>query len=135
MRNDGERNPEIYQITDHANVDKQEKALKYLTLAYYFTRDELYAKKASEYLHTWFLDTTTRMNPNLEFAKAIKGVNDGRGKSLIETIEFSTILNVVGLLDGSKYWTKQDKDNSKAWFSYYLTWVLSSKNGKVEHFA
>lgn len=132
IRKDGERNPEVHLITDHAKADQLEKAVQTLAIAYYYSGEEKYAKKASQFLHVWFLDSTTKMNPNLQFAQAIKGVNDGRGTGLIETIGFSTILNVVGLLDGSKYWTKEDKIQLKQWFSDYLNWMLESANGKAE---
>ncbi len=133
IRKDGERNPEIHLITDHAKADQLEKAVQSLALAYYFTGDEKYAKKASQFLHVWFLDSATKMNPNLQYAQAIKGVNEGRGTGVIETIGFSTILNVVRLLDDSKFWTKHDKEQFNEWFSDYLNWMLESKNGKAEY--
>ena len=133
MRRDGERNPEIYFITDHNKSDEMERAVQSLALAYYFTGEEKYAQKAAQFLNTWFIDTATKMNPNLQYAQAVKGVNDGRGTGLIETVGFSTVLNVVGLLDGSTSWTKENKDQLKAWFTAYLTWMLESKNGKAEH--
>ena len=133
MRRDGERNPEIYLITDHTKADEMERAVQSLALGYYFTGEEKYAQKASQFLNTWFIDTATKMNPNLKYAQAVKGVNDGRGTGLIETVGFSTVLNTVGLLDGSTSWTKKDKNHLNAWFSDYLTWMLESKNGKAEH--
>ena len=133
IRKDGQRNPEIKKITDHSQCDVLTKSVQYLALAYYFSGEEKYAVKATQLLNTWFFDPATKMNPNLNYAQAIKGVNDGRGTGLIETISFSNLLNTVGLLDGSKAWTLADKNNLKQWFSDYLTWMLESKNGKDEH--
>jgi len=133
IRKDGERNPEIYGINDHKAVDDLQKAVKLLSLAYYFSGQEVYAKKASELLHVFFLDTTTKMNPNMKYAQAIKGVNDGRGTGILDTRSFSDVVSSVGLLAGSKSWSVADNEQLKAWFTEYYTWMLNSKGGKDEH--
>ncbi len=46
---------------------------KHLRLAYYFSENEMYAEHAAKLLRVWFLDPETRMNPNLNYAQAIKG--------------------------------------------------------------
>src|SRR5690348_5544104 len=79
VRRDGERNPEIRQIADHENMSKMCSAARALALGYYLTGNEAYAARAALLLRTWFLDPTTGMNPNLEFAQGIRGVNTGRG--------------------------------------------------------
>src|SRR5688572_33102091 len=61
IRRDGERNPEINQITDHRSLDQLESAVETLALAYYFKGDEAYAAKAVSLLRTFFLDPATRM--------------------------------------------------------------------------
>src|ERR1700674_358528 len=43
---DGERNPEINQITDHHSLDQLESSVETLALAYYFKGDEVYAARA-----------------------------------------------------------------------------------------
>jgi len=44
-------------------------AVKILSWAYYFTNDEKYAVKGTNLLRFWFLDTATRMLPNLNHAQ------------------------------------------------------------------
>jgi len=132
IRRDGERNPEINKITDHKTIDDLENAVETLALAYYLGGDEAYATKAVQLLRTFFLAPATRMNPNLEYAQFIPGVNTGRGIGLIETRGFTRIVDAVGLLAGSKALTKDDERGLKDWFGKFLQWMLDSKNGREE---
>jgi len=132
IRRDGERNPEINKITDHKTIDDLENAVETLALAYYLSGDEAYATKAVQLLRTFFLAPATRMNPNLEYAQFIPGVNTGRGIGLIETRGFTRIVDAVGLLAGSKALTRDDERGLKDWFGKFLQWMLDSKNGREE---
>jgi hypothetical protein len=132
IRRDGERNPEINKFPDHQSMDKMIAAVETLALAYYFKADESYAAKAAQVLRAWFLDPPTRMNPNLQYAQAIHGVNTGRGIGLIETRGLTRVVDAVGLLAGSKAWTAADQRGVEEWFSKFLQWMLESKNGRDE---
>jgi len=132
IRRDGERNPEINKITDHKSIDDLENAVETLALAYYFKGDEAYATKAVQLLRAFFLDSATRMNPNLEYAQFIPGVNTGRGIGLIETRGFTRVVDAAGLLKGSKALTSEDERGVKDWFGKFLQWMLDSRNGKEE---
>ncbi len=129
IRRDGERNPEIDKITDHRVKDQMEAAVETLALAYYFNGVEEYAARATELLRVFFLNSDTRMNPNLEFAQGIPGINTGRGIGLIETRGLVRVIDAVGLLAGSKSWTKEDQRDLQKWFDDFLRWMLESKNG------
>jgi len=132
LRRDGERNPEIQKIGDHDVMDRMRGAVEALTLAYYFKGDERYAAKATELLRVFFLNSDTRMNPNLQFAQGIPGINTGRGIGLIETRGLTGIVDSVGMLAGSKAWTSKDQQGMEDWFRKFLQWMLESKNGKDE---
>jgi hypothetical protein len=132
IRRDGERNPEIDKINNHRVKDQMEAAVETLALAYYFTRDEAYAPKAAQVLRAFFLDPQTRMNPNLQFAQGILGINTGRGIGLIETRGLTRIVDAIGLLAGSKSWTSADQKGMEEWFRKFLQWMLESKNGRDE---
>ena len=132
VRRDGERNPEINRITDHREMDRMVNAVSTLALAYYLRGDEAYAAKAARLLRAWFIDPATRMNPNLEYAQFIPGVNTGRGIGLIETRGLTRAVDATGLLAGSKAWTKEDQRGVEGWFTEFLRWMLENKNGRDE---
>jgi hypothetical protein len=129
IRRDGVRNPEILKITDRKNIGELENATRVLSFAYYFTGEEKYAAKASEFLKHWFLNDNTKMNPNLDYAQAIPGVNDGRGIGIIETIALTGIADASVMLKGSKSWSSKDDKALKQWYNKYLKWMQMSKNG------
>lgn len=135
IRRDGERNPELNKITDHHTLDVMEATTNTLALAYYFKGDEAYAAKATELLRAWFLDPKTRMNPNLEYAQFIPGVNTGRGIGLIETRGLADVVDAIGLLAGSKAWTSTDQHGLEEWYGKFLQWMQESKNGREENAA
>ena len=132
IRKDGERNPEINKITDHRSLDQLESSVETLAFAYYFKGDEAYAAKAAQLLRAFFLDPATRMNPNLQYAQFIPGVNTGRGIGLIETRGLTQIVDAIGLLAGSKALTEADRRGLDDWYAKFLQWMLESKNGREE---
>jgi hypothetical protein len=135
IRRDGERNPELDKITDHHTLDLMEAATRTLAIAYYFSGNEEYAAKATQLLRAWFLDPATRMNPNLEYAQFIPGVNTGRGIGLIETRGLADAVDAIGLLARSKAWTSTDQRGLEEWYGKFLQWMIESKNGREENAA
>ena len=133
IRKDGVRNPEINKITDRTYIGRLENASRILSLAWYFTGDQKYADKAAILLRTWFLDSATKMNSHLEYGQAIPGVNTGRGIGIIETVALISIADAAGLLTTSASWTPSDHRALQQWYSQYLNWLLTSKNGSDEH--
>jgi hypothetical protein len=132
IRRDGEINPETKDYKDKANIGLMIKSVEKLALAYYFSDDEKYAEKAVSQIKAWFLDPATKMNPNLNYAQAIKGKNDGRGIGLIESREFVLVIDAIGLLQHSKHWTSKEQAGMEDWFKAYLEWFSTSKNGIEE---
>lgn len=132
IRRDGERNPELRAISDHREMDEIANNVETLALAYYFTGKEAYASRAAVLLRAWFFDPATRMNPNLQFAQAVPGVNNGRGTGLIESRSLTRVVDAVGLLAGSKEWSSADQRQLETWFNQFLNWMLESKHGQAE---
>ncbi|MGI9139449.1 MAG: alginate lyase family protein [Sediminibacterium sp.] len=132
IKKDGEINPEVKNYPDKENMPKVCKNIYLLGLAYYLSGNEIYAKKATKIASVWFLDTATRMNPNLNFAQVVKGVNNGRGIGIIDTRHFIYALDGIALLQGSVSWDKNKSHAIKQWFNLFLNWLQTSENGMDE---
>ncbi|SEF30838.1 Alginate lyase [Amycolatopsis pretoriensis] len=134
VQKDGQRNPIVDEITDHAYRGDAFAAIYRLALAWYYTGDARYAQRAALDLRTWFLDAATKMNPNMNYAQGIPCKVDGRG---IGIIEFSyTLTQVVDataiLATGAPGWTNTDQAGMTGWYTQFLTWLRTSKNGTDE---
>lgn len=132
IRKDGQTNPEVKDYMDKEYQPKLCESVYALGLAYYFSGENMYAEHAVKLLRVWFLDPATRMNPNLNFGQAIKGVTTGRGAGMIDTRHYVKMIDGIRLIQDSKYWTKDDNDAMKKWFSEFLTWMQTSKIGRDE---
>ena len=132
IRRDGEVNPERAECTDRDNIRTLVSSVYTLSLAYYLTENESYAKHAVAMMRVWFLNIDTRMNPNLNFGQAVKGRNEGRGAGLIEASGFRNIVDAIGLLEGSEAWTASDRRGMEKWFDEYFVWLRSSNVGLDE---
>jgi len=132
IRKDGQSNPEIKTIADHEGLHNMAKYSHMIALAWYLTGDEKYAQRASLLLRVWFLNADTKMNPNLQFAQAIRGVNDGRGTGILDARDLVDTCDAAGLLAGSAAWTTADQTALTAWFDQYYTWLTTSPHGKDE---
>ncbi len=129
IRKDGEVNPEVGNYPDKENMPRVCEKVYEFALAFYLSDNEKYANKAKQLIRTWFLDTATMMNPNVNYGQAIKGVVDGRAEGLIDTRHFIFLLDGVELLKKSKSWTTKDNNELKTWFKAYYVWFDNSKIG------
>lgn len=132
IRKDGQKNPDNDKISDDKNFDDMVSAVNTLSWAYYFTGEEKYAAKSTELLRRWFLDTATRMLPNLNHAQMRTGIDTGVSTGIIDTHEIPKVTDAIGLLAASKSFTKADEQGLKQWFAEYLGWLRTSKNGRKE---
>ena len=129
IRRDGFSNPANFNAHREAMV-RLSLIVPALTAAWLLTRQKKYADHAGKHLRAWFVDAATRMNPNLEHAQAIFGVNKGRGIGIIDTLHLvevaraATLLTEASALSGST--------EVRSWFAQYLEWMRTSKNGQEE---
>lgn len=133
LRRDGKVNPESRNnSSDHHRMTKTLSAIDTLSRAFQETDNEAYAKKAAEFLNTWFLDPKTRMNPNLNFAQGVPGKVDGRCFGIIEGRVFIKAGYASTKILKSPAWSEVQHEGIKKWLAAYLDWLLTSKLGQEE---
>ncbi|MFT3740122.1 MAG: alginate lyase family protein [Breznakibacter sp.] len=130
---DGESNPELEKL-DRNRLGDMASRVTTLSLAWYFSGDEKYARKAAELVRVWFFNPGTKMNPNLNYAQIIPGTNNDRGRcyGVIDAYSFVEMLDAVQLLEQSKAFTAKDARKLKVWFCQLLDWILTSEQGQEE---
>lgn len=131
IQHDGLSNTNNFVEHRHAMVRLSE-IVATMTSAYILTGDEKYAKHAVKHLKAWFVDEDTKMNPNLLYSQAIKGVATGRSIGVIDTIHLVEVARSVQLLKDSPSFSAKDYEAVKAWFREYLTWLTTHKYGLGE---
>jgi len=132
IRRDGEINPESDTGTDDNALTRICESVETLGLAYWFTGDERFARKAAELTRVWFLNAKTAMNPNLQHAQAIPGVTPGRGIGIIESRRLTAVNEGLALLAGSPAWGPADKAAFQEWLAKFYAWLTTSSNGRDE---
>lgn len=132
IRKDGEVNPEVRNYTDKEYLTGLCEHIYQLSLAYYFSGKHAYADHAARLIRTWFIDTATRMNPNLNYGQAVKGVTEGRAEGLIDTRHYIFLIDGINLITGSKSWNAADRRSMQSWFREFLNWMQTSNIGIEE---
>jgi hypothetical protein len=127
IQRDGMSNPDNFVEHRRAMI-RLSLAVPALAAAYKLTREKKYRNAAARHLRAWFIDDATRMNPNLQYAQAIKGRFTGRGTGIIDTLHLVEVARAAGQLDLAP----ADLDGVKQWFAAYIEWMATHPYGIAE---
>jgi len=131
IQRDGMSNPNNF-VEHRRALMRMSMQVPALTAAWMLTGKSGYAQHAAEHLRAWFISEETRMNPNLQFAQAIKGITTGRGIGIIDTIHLVEVVRSIEVLAGSGVLKSEELTDIRKWFADYLQWLTTSKNGLEE---
>lgn len=94
-----------------------------------------FAERAAVLVRAWFLDAATRMLPNMAFAQAEPGSNDGSHWGIIElsTNFVAAVLDSVALIAPSGAWTAADHAQLLSWLRDFDAWLRDSALGQQEY--
>ena len=100
---DGVSNPELKEY-DRENLDKMSRRVQTLTLAWFLSRDTTFASAALKQVRIWFIDDSTKMNPNMNYAQMIPGRNNGKGHAfgVLDGYSITEMLSALKLLESYK---------------------------------
>jgi hypothetical protein len=131
IQRDGLTNPDNF-VEHRRSLMRLSVQVPALAAAWKLTKDSRYSKHAVRHLRAWFIDEATRMNPNLQYAQAIQGRFTGRGIGVIDTIHLVEVAQAIEVLEHGKALAPADLKGVKQWFTDYLSWMTTSKNGLKE---
>ena len=133
VRRDGQVNPERETNRfDRIALGRIVSDTDTLGLAYYYSGERKYADKAAALVRAWFLDPATAMNPNMNYAQAVPGRENGRAEGVLDTSGFIGVIDAVGLIGPSGTLSADEVKALEGWFSRYVDWMRTSPNGKAE---
>jgi hypothetical protein len=127
IQRDGMSNPDNFVEHRRAMV-RLSLIVPALAAAYKITGQRKYSDHAARHLRAWFIDDATRMNPNLQYAQAIKGRFTGRGTGIIDTlhlVEVARAASQAGL-------PAADLEGVRKWFAAYVQWMTTHPYGIAE---
>ena len=116
VRKDGYTNPANFTAHREALI-RFSQISGALASAYVLTKDEIYAQQLVLHLQAWFINQDTKMNPNLLYAQAIKGVATGRGIGIIDTVHLVEVTKAIAAIENSDALSKAYLAAIKSWFS------------------
>ena len=134
IRRDGMTNPNNF--TDHRKaVVRLSEIVGNLVSAYLITKEEKYADAAVRHLEAWFVADSTKMNPNLLYAQAIKGRHTGRGIGIIDGIHFMEVVQGIRVLEKHDQIDPDQLAIMKKWYADFVEWLTTHPYGidEMEH--
>ena len=132
VRRDGRSNPDKFDGHRDALIAFG-RTVPALAALWDLTGEVRFANAAMRHLAAWFIDPETRMNPNLDHAQAIIGVNSGRAIGVIDTLQIVEVARAAALFarhDAPGY--AAIRAGVEGWFASYLGWLTTSRFGTEE---
>lgn len=131
VRRDGHTNPDNFVQHRHAMI-RFSRIVGNLTSAYLLTGDKKYVEPILTHVRAWFINDSTRMNPNLLYAQAIKGVATGRGIGIIDTIHLIEVVQSLLRLREEGLVPQSVDEGVQKWLKEYVGWLTTHPYGEHE---
>lgn len=130
---DGKVNPDRNQLHGLSQLNSFAQATIDNTLAFLLDHDQNLASKAAQFIDVFFLQSSTAMNPRLDWGQTVRGPS--QHGSYMGILDFRVLIKVVNAiqilrLSRSPYWSKDRDARMITWAQSYLDWLDSSELGK-----
>jgi Alginate lyase len=130
INRDGQSNPDNFNDHRKAMIALSIQ-MPALTAAWVLTGDRRYGQLAGDHLRAWFINTDTRMNPNLEYSQGVHGVSTGRSYGIIDTLHLVEVARAASIISPGIL-TAIEQQALHDWFRAYLHWMKTSEKGIAE---
>jgi Alginate lyase len=130
INRDGQSNPNNFNDHRKAMIAFSIQ-MPALSAAWLLTGDRRYVQLAGDHLRAWFIQSGTRMNPNLEYSQGVHGVSTGRSYGIIDTLHLVEVARAASIV-ASVILTKAEQQALQDWFRAYLSWMKTSEKGIAE---
>ena len=132
---DGKANPEG-DLYDKQNLRRLAFITYFQAILYFLSEDEKYLRMIEKNWTYYFFDDITGMNPNMDHAQLIRGVNLGRGIGMIDfTANVSYALYMLNLLKKEKKLSESFLTKLIAWLEKFYHWYQYSRIALEEKYA
>lgn len=132
IQKDGKVNPDNDKISDSKNMDRFLREMHTLSTAAFISGKKEYSQKAEELLNRWFIDTTTKMNPNLNYAQVKIGYKGLLYSGIIDVNAMYTLVESVIMLKKCNCISEATYKGTSKWLEKYFVWLTTSKSGVKE---
>ncbi len=124
---DGQPSPE-YNRYDAPRLSNFCGTLRILGQAYAVSGDKKYADRCIVMLREWFIDSPTRMNPNLDYGQVIPGTRSGKGYPgvVTEAYALTDVLDCIAVLQQHNAIDKATLKALRQWFSKMESWFVTN---------
>lgn len=124
---DGQSNPEAINY-NRWSLGALSARLSKLALAFFFSEDKSFYDAFIDQIDVWFLNSSTKMYPNFDYAQVVPEMSGNRGTSagIIEATPLITIIESICLVDSCKSIGYFRRIRIERWFRNFMRWMLSS---------
>ncbi|KAJ7291464.1 chondroitin AC/alginate lyase [Mycena rebaudengoi] len=137
VERDGQFNPDRLTINNIGAFSNVSDAILYNAVAFSFLNvsSSKYSKNVVKFVNAWFLDASTGMNPNLNYAQMKRGPNaEGQHTGVIDLKSLVKIVSGILLLRKLKStdWTPEIDARLVSWAEKYIGWLETNQLGVGE---
>ncbi|CAK5283568.1 unnamed protein product [Mycena citricolor] len=134
---DGLVNPDRTTINDFQSFFNLSDGVLYSALAHTFQNQSSsrYSRNIAKYIDAWFLNNSTFMNPNLNYAQMLRGPRGQHGEytGILDLRGFAKIASGILILRNSKSadWTPAMDRQFVSWCGNYINWLQTAPTAKI----
>jgi hypothetical protein len=134
---DGKVNPDVRSLNGPGAINSVGQFALYGSIAFATNRNVMYSQGVVKAIDTFFLDPTSKMNPNVNFGQMVRGPGpehqNGTFTGILDIRGLVKVINGIFILKsgGSSEWNNAKDQDMRSWVQEYARWLEESKIGGV----